>query len=298
MRTPLLLLMALFFFASCTKKETITDINHINQIIDENIAPPYDGVTSVEVDNYVNKVYIDLYGREPLDSELEFSTAMLKDGGLTPEVRELFLDDIQSSAEYFTRFWEIYNQAYLQNVTEDYINFQIILYTQAYNDELQNGNTAFAQRIMQEIIRFEKLRDAPADYENGLIDIKEFFRRIADNGVYDEINMGSENFVISCFEHFFKRFPTEAELPAAVTMVDGFAAQILLEDGNNKADFLDIILSNGEFYQGLVFDIYQQLLSRIPDSAEMGESTLELTEFGSYQSIQRKLMISEDYAGF
>ncbi|MBR9922730.1 MAG: hypothetical protein GYB31_18015 [Bacteroidetes bacterium] len=296
-RAPYAVLMVLLM-VGCTKKEYITEIEHINQNIDDNIAPPYNGVTSIQIDNYINKIYIDLYGREPLDPELESGSIFLKDGELSPDTRDLYLQDIMASAEYYERFWEIYNFAYLQNVTDDYIDFQILILTQAYNDALQNGETLLADRILLEIDRYQKLLDAPTAYANGAIGIEELMRRIANNGVYDEINMGIENFVVACFENFFKRYPTEAELPAAATMVEGFAAQIFTEDGSSKDDFMDIFFGNAEFYQGLVFDIYQQLLSRLPDSAEMGISTQELQTNSDYQAIQRKLIISEEYAGF
>ena len=194
--------------------------------------------------------------------------------------------------------WEIYAAQYLANVTYEFLDVQIFLYYQAYLDALDAGNEALALRIQIEQIALEELRNARDDYEAGNIDISEFMRRIANNDVYDEINMGSENFVISCFENFFKRNPTEAELSASVTMVDGFASQLLLKDGNSKSDFLDIIVDSGEFFQGLIIDIYSLLLAREPDSQEMGEATLILSESGRYQECQLSVMITDEYAGF
>jgi hypothetical protein len=297
-RTPLLFVALLLIVSSCTKKEYITEINHVNQTIDNNVPPPYDGVTTIQIQTYINKTYIDLLGREPLDTELDDATQMLRDGGLDENARVAFLKDLMEQEEYFDRFWEIYNSQYLGNVTADFLSFQISLYYQVYLDAIQAGDQVLANALLMEIDRFQLVLDASTEYADGLISINELMRRIADNPVYDEINMGSENFVIACFENFFKRSPTEAELPAAVTMVDGFSSQLLLSDGISKDDFLEIILHNPEFYQGLAIDIYQQLLSRLPDSIEMGLATTLLTETGTYQELQRQLMISEEYVGF
>ena len=48
--------------AGCTKDEA--------QIFTDNDAPYYDKVPSVKVRNYVNRLFIDLLGREPLDAKI------------------------------------------------------------------------------------------------------------------------------------------------------------------------------------------------------------------------------------
>ena len=129
--------------------------------------------------------------------------------------------------------------------------------------------------------------DAKTDYESGSITVNEFMQRVCYNYFYDQINMGSENFVLSCFENFLKRFPTDEELVSAITMVDGFSSQLLFRDGSTKKDFVEIITSDPGFYEGLTIDIYQQLLARNPDSEEMNDATLFLTENPDYQAIQQ-----------
>ena len=48
--------------AGCKKDEA--------QIFTDNDAPYYDKVPSVKVRNYVNRLFIDLLGREPLDAKM------------------------------------------------------------------------------------------------------------------------------------------------------------------------------------------------------------------------------------
>ena len=60
------LLYAAFFvlvlFASCRKES--------QRIVPETPVPYYAGIPTVLVENYVNRLFIDLIGREPIDSEM------------------------------------------------------------------------------------------------------------------------------------------------------------------------------------------------------------------------------------
>jgi len=115
------------------------------------------------------------------------------------------------------------------------------------------------------------------NYQNGEITINEFMSRITRNQFYEEVNMGAENYVLSCF-FFFLRTPTNAQLIVSVNMVSGNPAQVFFQDGNNQNDFINIIMNTAEFYQGLSIDIYNQLLVRQPDSQEMVDAILFLTK--------------------
>lgn len=292
------LILSFSFFLACTKKETINQIDHINVIIDDNTAPPYNQVTTIQIQNYINKTYIDLLGREPLQQELEDHTHLLKSNNLSLQSRTLLLDQLMENPLYYDRFFETYSVAYLNGVAEQiilqYINELENLKTQAE----QMGDLTLAQFYQIEIDKLEDLQAASADYENKAISISEFMQRICYNLLYDEINMGSENFVLSCFENFLKRFPTEQERAAGVNMVNGFSSQLLLQDGSTKKDFIEIITSTPGFYEGLAIDIYRQLLARSPNSEEMNDATTQLTEDPDYQAIQKNVMVSAEYAGF
>jgi hypothetical protein len=167
-----------------------------------------------------------------------------------------------------------------------------------YDQAIDEGDTLLAQIILRELQKLEALRDASADYAAGLISINTYLGYMINNLLFDEINMGSENIVLASFEHLFKRNPTETERQAGITMVDGFPAQLLLRDGNSRGDFVDIMTSVPEFYQGLVVDIFTRLLRRQPSSLEMAEGIQRFSDGDSYQSIQRQVALSMEYAGF
>ena len=302
MRYTHFIFFALIFFSSCTEKETIYVNQHEDVVFEDNIAPPYDEVTKVEIQAYINKLYIDLLGREPDLSELESTTAMLKENELSESARTTVVTDLITQNDYYSRLWEVYRRAYLNGVSEAQIQDQVYALQLFYDDISLNTDPtsiALAGLVLLELEKMDLLVAAEEDYRNGNIAIDEFMHRIAFNAIYDEINMGAENMVLSCFENFLKRQPTEAELIAGVTMVDeNLSAQLLLQDGRDKNDFVSIVTSTPEFYQGLVFDAYQQLLVRNPTSQEMTDATEKLLEDKDYQSLQLSISITDEYAGF
>lgn len=293
MKNLLYLTLVVVSFLSC-KKDSIVQ----NVIIEDNTAPPYNEVTTVQIQNYVNKIYIDLLGREPLDNELNSATSSLKSNSLSDDSREQLLTSLMSTEEYYLRFYEIYQTSYLPGVTNDELDFTIYLFEVERDQAIQDGNTTFAQLLNLELDLMYALRNARGEYQNGEISINEFMIRIARNQFYEEINMGAENYVLACFENFLKRTPTDAELIASVSMVEGSPAQIFFQDGNNQNDFVEIVMNTAEFYQGLSIDIYNQLLVREPSSQEMVDAIFIFDDTQDYQAVQRLVMKSDEYAGF
>ena len=298
MRLMFTFLVLLIFLSGCTKKEiTIQQTNTVENV-DGNIAPPFAGVTTVQIQNYLNKIYIDLVGREPSQSELDDLSAFLKNNDLSDESRDQVMEDLMNSTEYYNRIWEIYSGSMLGGFSQEDVQDAILTLDYLIDLFTQQGEMLTVQFLEREKERYIDLQNAIPQLSNGEIKMDVFLGRMMNNEVFEEINMGSENFVIAAFEHLFKRSPTNAELQNGTTMVDGLSAQLLFLDGLSKSDFIEIMTSVPEFYQGLTIDIYQVLLARVPDSQEMTKATLSLSENQDYQAIQRKVMKSSEYAGF
>jgi hypothetical protein len=164
---------------------------------------------------------------------------------------------------------------------------------------VSNGDSILSAYWAYEAYKMTLVRDASYNYHRGLISISEFKSRMANNYVYDQINMGVTNFVIACFENYLKRLPTDLELGNSETMVNGQSARIFMRDGSSKGDFLNIITNIAGFYEGIVIDTYRHLLIRNPNSFEMGNYTQQLSNGSkSIKDLQRLICASEEYAGF
>lgn len=293
-----LLFFAIISLVSCTVYQTVTEIEHVNQVIGGNNPAPYSGVTTTQIQDYINRIYIDLIGREPTDAELTNWTSHLKNNELSADSRGNLINTIQGTPDYFQRFFEIYSGQLLGGVTSDDIQGEIAQYQTFQTNALINGDTLQAQLLGYAIGLIQDVVNANTDYMQNNITINEFFQRMIFNPIFDDINMGSENFVLACFEGLFKRYPTDVELDKSVDIVNGQPRTIWSTSGTSKEDFVNIVTTVPDFYEGLTIEIYRQLLARNPSSVEMGQGTLELTITGTYQTLQREVMKTDEYAGF
>lgn len=296
MKNFIIFLSLLILAFGCTDKETIFEDQHVIEVIEGNEPPPYSGVTTVQLNNYINKVFIDLIGREPNSSELQNIADLLRSDNISNQAVDQFLNSIMSTNDYYNRLNDIYFGAMLNSTDSTDIAFRLEVMTvqlAATTDPLEQFY------FQNEIIKLTNLQSAKDEYQSGEIGINDYMSRIVNNFFYDQINMGTENFVLACFENFFKRLPTEEELESSITMVNGFPAQLLFTDGATKDSFIGILTDNDEYYQGLGIDVYVQLLARNPDSPEMGEAMNNLSQgVWTYQELQKEIIKSEEYKGF
>lgn len=294
MRQVITFFCVALLFASCAKD----DIIHEDLIIDGNEPPDITGVSIVEVHNYVNSLYIDLFGRTPTSEELDAAAETLIDAGYDSLSRLEIVDDMMSNWEYMKNFNLLISQQYLVDIDSmsmqyqiDYWEYVIDLYTDA-GDELEVAYYTW------ELNRLVALTTAHVEYANGDIDINTYFRRYLDNYYYDQVNMGSLNFVISVFTNMFHRYPTDDEEESGVAMVDGATEQLFLMDGSSKGDFMDIMTTTPEFYQGLIISAFTSFLARNPTASEVEYFSQLLLSGEDYNAIKKTILIGEEYAGF
>lgn len=289
------LLISIF---GCTKKEIITQNITRDTVLTNNTSPPYTGTSSVIVDNFVNRLYIDLIGEEPADSLLSAEVTYLKTNTLSADAKDTVVQKVISKYDYYVRFYELTKANMLEGVDSATIAEWIWLFEYQKKIAQDSGQISYVQIFQFEIDRLTLLQTLPTDLYNASITINDFFQRIVENYFYDEINMGSENFVKSCFENLLHRFPTDAELADAIAMVDGEPSQIFLKSGNSKGDFVDIITSSTDFYEGLVYDTYNRFLSRKPVTTEMSDGTNKLLSNINLSSFHKSILKGKEYAGF
>ena len=282
------------FFASCAKDSII----HEDLIIDGNVAPPIDGVSQITLNSYINNLYIDLYGRAATESELLEQSDYLIEFDYSVDAREDIVENLMTSWEYYKNINVLTTQKYLVSLDSFSLKSQIDYWVYIIDIYYDTGLDVEALYYTIENEKLILLSTAHVELYEGSIFIDEYFKRFINNYFYDMVNMGSENFVISCFQNLFHRYPTDDELLDAVSMVDGASSQIFLQDGSSKSDFIDIIIHSPEFYQGQTIDVFNSLLARAPNSEEMDMYGQEMMDVNHFNSVKIKLLISEEYAGF
>lgn len=285
-RLAVLVAIVGFFFGGCQKDDII---------IEDNTAPPDSTISTLILENYVAKCYISLLGRDATDTEEQTAVQLLRDNNLSVASRKQMIDVILNDIEYRDKILE-YNSIKLLNAPFDTteIYTQLFIYNQLLNDP---AYAPFIDIIQEIIDNLETLEDTPDDFRNGTIGMQEMHRRLVTNDIYDQINMGSFNFVLSLYNHFLFRDPTGEEHEAGISMVDGFNAVVFYETGNSKTQFIDIFLNSDDYFEGQVRELYFRYLFREPTSEEQSYHAVRYRDSGDFDRLQKDILSTDEFAG-
>ena len=276
--------VCLFSFLSC-KKETV--------LIDDNNPPIVNNIPVVKIENYVNRVFIDLLGREPLDSELAAETLALRNANLVKDARQVLIEKLQTSTDFIEGDTS-YLHAYHQH-----------LYSLAKTRCIEGASDADINDYISgssddEVIeKLEQVKRSKFELQTGIISIEQMFGRMINNSVYDDINMNTFNFVRASFDNLLWRYPTDFEFQAGFNMVDFEMEEMLFgQTGSNREDYTEILINSREMFEGLVIWAYRQLLAREPNTVETVALLDDFYADKDFTKIQITIMVTDEYAGF
>ena len=146
-----LALTCLLMTLSCTKESLV--------VVGDN--PPYStfNISDIKIENYVNRIYIDIIGREPLDDEFILEVDRLKTAGLNRETRDSIIYQLMTDTTYKENEFS-YKAAYVQNLynlakvrciegVPDYdIQLKIsVLKNGAYKDSLEGNWDSYYSKL-------------------------------------------------------------------------------------------------------------------------------------------------------
>ena len=267
----LYIFLILLGFLSCKK-----DV----EVIADNDAPFYGELPTLLLENYVNRLYIDLIGREPFDTEMEKDVQFLRDKEVTLESRGELINKLQFDTTfierdssykfaYYHRMYDMLKVRLLEGASNNYIGVELNIHYAAYVVDSVNGKMLNANKKLLKYHTLNNVLKAELEYYNGDIEINEVHRRMIFNSVYDEINMNTFNFVNAAFDNLLFRYPTQYEFDEVYKMIEDNTAQIVLGgSANNKGDFTYLICNTKEFFEGTIVWCYGTLLARRPTTAE------------------------------
>ena len=279
-------------------------------IIFNNNAPYYGEIPTILFENYVNRIYIDLIGREPLDNEMLSDVQFLRDADVTLESRDSLIYKLQFDTTYiegdssykfayFHRLYDMVKVRLLEGASNAYIGQDLYVYYQSYVVDSVNGNMLDANKKLLEYHKLNNVLIAELQYYNGIIEINEMHRRMIYNSVYDKINMNTFNYINAAFDNLLFRYPTQYEFNEVYMMINDNTAQIVLgSSGNNKENFSHIICSAREFYEGVIIWAYGTLLAREPSTKEIDILMQNFYQNHDFQWVQRQIMQTDEYAHF
>jgi hypothetical protein len=293
--------VVLLLATACRKQEV--------EVRPDNQAPDHDGVPTVVVQNYVNRLFIDLLGREPVDAEMDAEVAALEGADLSMVAREALVDKLMTSTAfvegdssyrnaYYQRQYESFKARFLEGVSDEVIDGFIGNAAQAALADSLSGDASGASESNSALQRLLRLKSSRTDYRDGLIGVNEVLKRMMFNDVYDEIHMNSFNFINATFDNLLFRYPTQAEFNAGYAMVENNASAVLFgQSAQNKGGYLDILVHSAEGMEGLVRLNYRSFLGREPSTYEAYHLTVALRSDNDLQRMQRTILTSDEYAG-
>lgn len=306
MRVWLLKITFLFIIsvliASCNKDEQL--------VYPDNEIPAYNEIPDILIQNYINRMFIDLIGREPKNDEMTTELNALKTSELSTQGREALAFKLQTDTNfivgdssyfiaYHNRLYESGKARMLEGVPDQNINGEIGVLNQNANTNFANGNMVQYQIALSKIQNLENVLNIPFDYRSNAIDIEEVYFRFLYNVIYDEINMNSFNFINASFDDIFFRFPSQYEFDESYEMVEYDQVGLLFgQYGQTKGDYTNILTSSNEFYEGMIVWTYKSLLSRNPTTDEIYFHIQDFIQDKDLQKLQRKIVITDEYANF
>ncbi len=286
MRKLFLLFCFVSLFLSC-KKETL-------ETVPNNKAPNDLTVELTTIERYITRTYILALGREPDSLEALNAKTDLVNSELDSTSRANFVNSIFTDPAYLPNLYEQNKINLLNNVDTAEFTFWIGI----FNNFLQDTTAMFQWPYIQfEVDRMILMQSAYGEFTTGAIDIRELHKRMCNNYIYDQINMGSANFVISTFQHLVNRNPTNSEQVNGITMIEGNNSILFLEIGESKSDYLNILINNSNYYEAQVVFLYGKYLNRQPSSYEMTTGTSLFSSTNDYTAVQKVILTSNEFIG-
>ncbi len=290
MKRLAVILFILFAVSACTKTKTeVVDVT-----INGNNPPPDHTIDSATLNIYINKAYINLIGREPQPAEKSSALTLLRQDNFSTESRKAFITTLFSKTEYLSNQYNVANNEYLRNLDSADIQGQLNLFNYFLT---QPQYAPFYDYIRPEIYRLDTLKMIMPRMRAGTLDYKGMLLCMANNYFYDQINMGSENFVVSTYQNFLYRYPSFSELDAGKKMVDGTLSTVFLVQGKSKYDYIHIFFNTDDYYEGQVRFIFKKYLFREPTSAEIYLYSNIYKTSNDFKELEKAVFSINEYAG-
>jgi len=282
----LLFITSILGIASCTKNE--------DKIIPGNTPPPDNTLPTGLKANFINKSYIGLLGREPSDLEYNEALNALNSNNFNEASRSTVISNILENDEFYTRQFEIANNEMLNGLDTFEVNDVIYTFSLLLT---QPQYEPFYEQIQSELDRLILYKSIPTLLSNGQLSIQGMHRICINNYFFDQLNMGSLNFVIATYQLFLLRNPTEFEKTEGVKIIDGFTGILFLQEASSKNEYLDIFLNSNDYAEGQVKQMFNRFLFRSPNTEESVYFTQLLKQNLDFKILLVNLLKSDEYAG-
>jgi hypothetical protein len=303
-----LIFLTMLSFISCKKKDPKTEL------VLNNTAPYYNAVSRVKVENYVNRLFIDVIGREPTDAEMALETNNLIANNLEISKRELLIIKLQSDSTYRAgdssyaiaannRIYDLLTIRLCEGFGEAEFMSEFGPLKLGITIDSINGNWAsyYAKRKKADAI-YAAAKARWAYYHNK-IEIEDYCAILINNDATFTKTlsyMGNEDNTIKyTYNDLLNRQYSQVEFTTARNMILNEQSGILFgKSGHNKGDYFTIITHCNEFYESTVYWLYKTYIARAPSVEETISAMINLPIDKDIFKIQRNILKTDEYANF
>ncbi|WNJ19733.1 hypothetical protein [Pontibacter sp. G13] len=279
-------------------------------VVPDNEPTPYDGISTLKIEAYLSRMYIDLQGRVPTAEELADDVAMLRTQNLGEQARRTLAERLVYGSDslaggappkqlYALQIYEAMKTRFLESVSANEILEEIVVVSNAAEMDSLAGNWEGYQIKKARVQRMADLLNLGEQFEEGEIDIRDMSAAMVYNDIYDIINMNSINFIRACYDNLFWRYPTEVEFDIAFPIVEyGQPGQLLGGTATDKASFVELVVNSRECSEGTIIWAFQALLARSPSTEEINHFIESFHNQPDLRQLQIALITTDEYAQF
>ncbi len=295
-------MLAFLVITSCESNEFIQ--------VEGNQAPNYKGVSMLKIENYINRLYIDLMGREPTDSERLFASKRLKDNNLRIDTRDSLVFEIQNDTNfrigdssyrhaYIQRMYDLMKYRFIEGAADPEISQKLGNIKFAKEIARLNGDSVRVKQMEFEAKKYENILNWKYAYRNNADGYQELCGYLMNNGIYDVINMGTFNFINAAFDDVLGRWPNKEEFDAAYAIVEKNEPKVVFNQvAQNKKEFINALVESDAFFESQIRWWYFQYLRNEIEPTFLYKLLLVYNTSNDIEEVQRKILIRDDYAQF
>lgn len=292
----------LLLFSECESNEFVR--------VDSNKPPFYDGVSMLRIENYVNRLFIDLLGREPTDLERESLSIRLKTQNLDEKTRDSIVIDLQQDTVYsagdssyrhafIQRIYNLMKYRFIEGASDPEIAQKLGIINFAIKISRLNGDSVKVKQLEFDALKYDKILKWNYLYRMGLDDYPGLCSHLLNNGIYDVINMGTFNFVNAAYDDVLGRRPNKAEFDSAYVVVDKNEPKIVFNKvAQNKAEFIEALVNSDAFYESQIRWWYFQYIRKEITPNYLYKLLIKYKNDGNLEAVQRDILITDEYAQF
>lgn len=241
-------------------------------------------------EKYIQKTSLTLLGKILDEKEINAYLKIVKKNTESKKVKSEIIDIMMSSPDFYTNMEAQLREEYLENLSKnDFIEIYLMDFFVLNEIRKESVNWLDMHNIFNTLYRIANISNK---IFKDTIDIRTIQSLLVNNYIYSQINMGSDNFIISTFQYFIRRKPTNYELIQGRAMLSGQEATLFGKKGFGKQDFIKILLSNSEYWEGQVIFWFNKINNRDPSASEVITYIKYMQKYKTPEKLIKSILIN------